>query len=190
MIEKVLNNDAFVELLENDNVHAIYPVPIPIKMTEYHDQTEMTILWMHIQKQLRHQCAHSVYIFATTGLWKPGTKMPILAFLDGNDALNTKQWLPDFVQDFLNWDEESRRELFLPKGNFDRLVESGNPFNIAATITYPFPKFDFDGSVITSQVMDVWNWIQDNCRGRIWRWNQEFRFENGDDATLFKLVWK
>jgi hypothetical protein len=190
MIEKVFNNVTFLEVLKGDNVKSLHLLSIPVDMDDLNDPRQMTMLWMYIQNFLKNNCQYPVYVFTTNSLWKTHNRFPILAFEDYNDAANMKPWVEHFTTEFFTWDELLRTELFSSKVSFDKLVASGEPFGIAATIEYPIPTYDFEERIITSQAMEIWNWLKDNCEKRIWRWDGAFRFESVDDATLFKLTWK
>ena len=192
MNKRPKTNTVFIEDIaeanEMGNVPAFHIVRVPVQIERVVKSSEFTVLFMHINRWLIKNVNETVYILTSRGIWKSGERFPLLFFTDQQEAIEANQWIRDFLPKFEEWPAKKKSQLFAGKEDVNILVTNGGPFSIAATVKVSLPRFDKDG-VTDQNVIAIWNWIQDTCEARVWRYDGKFVFESASEAALFKLRW-
>lgn len=148
-----------------------------------------SVFFLHIRKWIRDNAVSNVYVFSVGNVFADNKfKNVMMGFEKEKDLEDFESWVTNFQNEMENWEEWRLERLWPDKDDFDGMLEEKQPVSIQAWVEYDLCHFDTDGEVDDS-VFELWSWMQDNCRDKVFRWDDNFVFSNSKDATLFKLRW-
>lgn len=184
-IENYKSFDDFVKKINGVASLNIVTFPLafkPKKNTEFH------VYLLDVYYWIEKNCRKKIWLLKAGALFSDHSGSPMLVFEDEEEAIEFSPWLERYTKEFNKRSVSNKTKIWNDKEDFDDIVENGGPISINGSFVYNLKKFDADG-FITTDVMEMWMWMKDSCKGQIFRWGKKFYFTEKRDAATFKLRW-